>query len=151
MKQFNTPEDYTLEIIDEDLFNETRQDPAWYVSGYGSTHIARLTHKDGYGVNIYCAGEMRYEWGDLSLRYSSAILKETDYRTDQQLSEAIDNGDIIVSNNAWFESVYFDEDKKEWWDYNDTVTDDMDNAIMAGIELIDWTLADQKENEWVRQ
>jgi|LakMenE18May11ns_1017448.scaffolds.fasta_scaffold9278053_2 hypothetical protein len=146
MKQFIVPKDYTLDIKDQGLFNEQQQDPAWYVSGYGSTLLATLTHKNGYGANVYCVGEMRYEWGEFSLRYSSAILKETNYTTDKQLNEAIDKGDIVVENNAWFESVFFDTDKKEWWDFNDSVAFDLDEAIKLAIELVDWTLSDFKEN-----
>jgi hypothetical protein len=146
MKQFIVPKDYTLEIKDDGLFNENQQDPAWYVSGYGSTILATLTHKDGYGFNLYCVGEMRYEWGEFSLRYSSAILKETDYTTDKDLNNAIDKGNIVVENNAWFESVFFDTDKKEWWDFNDSVAFDLDEAIKLGVDLVDWTLADLKEN-----
>jgi hypothetical protein len=147
MKIFTAPKDYTLEILDKGLHNEQQQDPAWYVSGYGAELLATITHQDGYGANIYCVGEMRYEWGDYSLRYTSAILKETEYKTDQDLQKAIDSGEIVVENNAWFESVFFDKEGKEWWDFNDSVAFDLDEAIELSRQLVEWTITDLKENE----
>ena len=144
MKIFNVSQDYTLEIIDKGLYNEQQQDPAWYVSGYGAELVATLTHKDGYGANIYCVGEMRYEWGDYSLRHTSAILKETDYKTDQDLQQAIDSGEIVVENNPWFESVYFDENGEEWSDFNDTVAFELDEAIELARQLVEWTIQENK-------
>ena len=144
MKIFNVSQDYTLEIIDKGLYNEQQQDPAWYVSGYGAELLATLTHKDGYGANIYCVGEMRYEWGDYSLRHTSAILKETDYKTDQDLQQAIDSGEIVVENNPWFESVYFDENGEEWSDFNDTVAFELDEAIELARQLVEWTIQENK-------
>lgn len=144
MKIFNVSQDYTLKIIDKGLYNEQQQDPTWYVSGYGAELVATLTHKDGYGANIYCVGEMRYEWGDYSLRHTSAILKETDYKTDQDLQQAIDSGEIVVENNPWFESVYFDENGEEWSDFNDTVAFELDEAIELARQLVEWTIQENK-------
>jgi hypothetical protein len=147
MKKIIVPENYKLEILDEGLYDETQQDPAWYVSGYGSTLIARITHKDGYGANIYCVGEMRYEWKDMSLRYTGAILKETEYTTDEQLNDAIHTGEIVVENNPWFESVFFDENNKEWWDFNDSVAFEINEAISLAKDLVEYTLEDIREYE----
>jgi hypothetical protein len=90
---------------------------------------------------------MRYEWKDMSLRYTGAILKETEYTTDEQLNDAIHTGEIVVENNPWFESVFFDENNKEWWDFNDSVAFEINEAISLAKDLVEYTLEDIREYE----
>ena len=128
--KFNLPSGYRLEAIQDLIYNLNQQDPAWYVGGYGAEHLATVTDNDNENeAKIYCLGERRYQWGDYSLRYAGAILKETDYKTDADLNEAIDKGKIVVENNAWFEVFVGDYD--DFGYVADTIQGAIDYAVTA--------------------
>lgn len=127
-KKFKVPRGYRLSILDDGAYNKDQQYPEWYVSGYGSELIAAVS-KDDNEAKIYCCGEMRLEWGEFSLRHTSAILKETEFKTDKELEAAINREEIIVENNPWFITEINGEDY-------DLITFDIQDAINAGVERL---------------
>lgn len=126
--KYKVPRGFSVEICDEWAYNPKRQDPAWYVE-YGDLHlIAVVSDENDNEAHVYSNGVMRYEWGEFSLRDTSAILKETPFRTDKDLVKAINRGEISVENNAWFEVVVGDNE----WEVVDTIY----GGIAYGVERI---------------
>ena len=118
--KYKVPRGFSVEICDEWAYDPKRQDPAWYVDFYGDPHlIAIVSDENDNEAHVYSNGVMRYEWGEFSLRDTSAILKETPFRTDKDLVKAINRGEISVENNAWFEVEVGDDE----WEVVSTISE----------------------------
>jgi len=131
---FTIPEGYTLTVLDELALNPNNQSPEWYVDD--DSLIAILSNGDKE-AKILCIGEMRLVWGDYVLRYAGAIWKETPFTTDKELENAVENGEIIVDNNPWFE-VEIDDELNEYGEALFSI----EEAINHAIEL----LSEKEEN-----
>jgi hypothetical protein len=86
-------------VVDYDIEREDRQDSAFYTDNDISL-IARLTY-GGREYGIYCVGEMRINYKDRVIRYSSD-LKEAGIENDTDLSKVEAEGGEWI-NNSWFE------------------------------------------------
>jgi len=96
---YELPEGVALNVIDYDIEREDRQDSAFYTDN-DINLIARLTYS-GREYGIYCVGEMRINYKDRVIRYSSD-LKEAGIENDTDLSKIeVEGGEWI--NNSWFE------------------------------------------------
>ncbi len=96
---YQLPEGVALDVVDYDIEREDRQDSAFYTDN-DINLIARLTYS-GREYGIYCVGEMRINYKDRVIRYSSD-LKEVGIENDTDLSKIeVEGGEWI--NNSWFE------------------------------------------------
>lgn len=96
---YQLPEGVALDVVDYDIEREDRQDSAFYTDN-DINLIARLTYS-GREYGIYCVGEMRINYKDRVIRYSSD-LKEAGIENDTDLSKIeVEGGEWI--NNSWFE------------------------------------------------
>ena len=96
---YQLPEGVALDVVDYDIEREDRQDSAFYTDN-NINLIARLTY-NGREYGIYCVGEMRINYKDRVIRYSSD-LKEAGIENDTDLSKIeVEGGEWI--NNSWFE------------------------------------------------
>lgn len=96
---YQLPEGVALDVVDYDIEREDRQDSAFYTDN-DINLIARLTYS-GREYGIYCVGEMRINYKDRVIRYSSD-LKEVGIENDTDLSKVeVEGGEWI--NNSWFE------------------------------------------------
>ena len=97
--KYELPQGVELEVVDYDIEREDRQDSAFYTDNDISL-IARLTY-GGREYGIYCVGEMRINYKDRVIRYSSD-LKEAGIENDTDLSKVEAEGGEWI-NNSWFE------------------------------------------------
>jgi hypothetical protein len=97
--KYELPQGVELEVVDYDIEREDRHDSAFYTDNDISL-IARLTY-GGREYGIYCVGEMRINYKDRVIRYSSD-LKEAGIENDTDLSKVEAEGGEWI-NNSWFE------------------------------------------------
>ena len=101
MKTYNLPDGFTLEEADPDIFEDNRQDSAWY-KHYDNDEVFLLRYeKDGVLIRIQllCVGEMRINYNGYSIRYLQDLL-EAGITNDMELFAIPEE---CWRNNSWFE------------------------------------------------
>lgn len=133
-----TPAGITFTWEDEDLREEGKEDPAFYVWD-NHTHICTLSNGTAT-VHVYCDGEMRanvYENDDPNhftddfsiVRYCDRW-KEYGINNDAQLFQAQENGRVEWVDSAWFD-LYSDDE------HLDCVSHTLTEAIQNAVSILD--------------
>jgi hypothetical protein len=104
----------------------TNQDSSFYTNQEGAETVWNEAGKPFYVVRN---GEMRINYGDRVLRYTSDLL-EAGIDTDKKLAELSESEEIEFINNSWFE-VWNSKDTE----YYSEVIDELSEAIEYAKEL----------------
>lgn len=97
--------------------------------------------KDGFQVDIYLDGDMRYrnEEQDITI-YDGGDLVVAGYDTDKKFTDAMEAEELQHINNPWF-------DLYVRGDHIDSITHDINEALQSAMAWLDEEIANAKEIE----
>jgi hypothetical protein len=106
-----------------------------------STSLVCEVKKEGFMVDIYLDGDMRYrmEEQDISI-YDGGDLLAAGYDTDKKFTDAIEAEELQHINNPWFDLYVQGE-------HLDCVTHDINEALQSAMAWLDEEIANAKEIE----
>ena len=97
--------------------------------------------KDGFSVDIYCDGEMRYDLKEHGISiYDGGDLVAAGYDTDKKFTDAIEAEELEHINNPWFDLYVRGE-------HLDAVTHDINEALQCAKAFIEDEIHNAKEIE----
>lgn len=107
---------------------------------HSSSYICEVK-KDGFSVDIYLDGDMRYrnEQEDITI-YDGGDLVAAGYDTDKKFTDAMEAEELQHINNPWF-------DLYVGGDHLDCVTHDINEALQSAMAFLEDEIHNAKEIE----
>jgi hypothetical protein len=110
-----------------------------YYKGYGN--FTCEVKKDGFTVDIYCDGEMRYTNSERTvIIVDGDDLVAGGYDTDKKFADAIESEELQHIMNPWFDLYVRGE-------HIDSITHDINEALQSAMAWLDEEIANAKEIE----
>jgi len=97
--------------------------------------------KDGFAVDIYCDGDMRYHSERHKVLITDGVeLIAYEYDTDKKLTDAVETGELEHMYNPWF-------DLYVRGDHIDSVTHDINEALQSAKAWLEEEIINAKQIE----
>ena len=106
---------------------------------YSSSYICEVK-KDGFTVDIYLDGEMRYNREDGICIYDGGDLVAAGYDTDKKFTDAMEAEELQHINNPWFDLYVRGE-------HLDCITHDINEALQSAKAWLEDEINNAKEIE----
>jgi hypothetical protein len=107
---------------------------------YSSSYVCEVK-KDGFAVDIYLDGEMRYRNQELEIEiYDGGDLVAAGYDTDKKFTDAVEAEELQHINNPWFDLYVRGE-------HLDCVTHDINEALQSAKAWLEDEIQNSKEIE----
>ena len=110
-----------------------------FYKGYGN--FTCEVKKDGFTVDIYLDGDMRYLYkADETSLYDGDSLVAYGYDTDEKFADAIESQELEHINNPWFDLYVRGE-------HLDCINHDINEALQSAMAWLDEEIGNAKEIE----
>jgi len=106
---------------------------------YSSSLVCEVK-KDGFSVDIYIDGEMRYNREDGICIYDGGDLVAAGYDTDKKFTDAVESEELQHINNPWFDLYVRGE-------HLDSVSHDINEALLFAKHWLEEEISNAKEIE----
>ena len=107
----------------------------------GSSSSVCQVKKDGFEVDIYIDGDMRFTHRDGHFScYNGADLMKHGYDTDEKFTAATESEELVHSMNPWFDMYVRGE-------HLDAVSHDINEALLYAKSFLDEEITNAKEIE----
>jgi hypothetical protein len=107
---------------------------------YSSSYVCEVK-KDGFAVDIYLDGEMRYHSKDKEVSiYDGGDMMAAGYTTDKIFTDAVEAEELQHINNPWFDLYVRGE-------HLDSVSHDINEALLFAKHWLEEEISNAKEIE----